>query len=59
MNISSFCLGKGFLSSPYTQTLILKSAKSLLGIYHIVAIQRQPKNKAWESFGPAAASQLE
>ena len=37
MNISSFCPGTDFLSSPYMLTLIIKKAKSLLGIYHTFA----------------------
>ena len=37
MNISSFCPETDFLSSPYMLTLIIKKAKSLLGIYHTFA----------------------
>ena len=52
MNISSFCPETDFLSSPYMLTLIIKSAKSLLGIYHIFATSLQPKTKLGRVLDP-------
>ena len=50
MNISSFCPETDFLSSPYMLTLIIKSAKSLLGIYHLFSNLTTTKKQSLGEF---------